>query len=173
MIKTLNNNCSENYKALKGVIHSQDFPWFWSEFSTDNAAVPGYSDISIYYHSFLRRPDAGHLKFPEVTSPQLVGLASTVLDEILSCNGITVNSFLRICVNAVHPMREQVLTVPHVDHEFDHFNCLVYLSNSDGDTIAGDHRSTPAEDKAVLMTGEHYHETPTTSRRVVLVGTFL
>ena len=49
----------------------------------------------------------------------------------------------------------------------------VYLNDTDGDTVVESQRTSPEDDKAIVFQGEHYHYTPSTERRIVLVATFI
>ena len=57
--------------------------------------------------------------------------------------------------------------------DFPHKNMLIYLNDSDGDTVCGNDRYSPKEDAIIEFEGEHYHYLPSKDKRVVLVVTYI
>ena len=96
-----------------------------------------------------------------------------VLHQILQSNKLFRPSgyfFLRSCANCTHPDQNEQLSAPHVDHEFPHWNLLIYLEGN-GRTFVEGEEHNPKEDDIILFKGKHYMERPKTGRRVVLVST--
>ena len=176
MIEVLKNPQTQLYTQLKEFIKSNDFTWFWHENSTfESTKIDGNDNIPFYAHTFLERAELDTNKncFPVVKS-QLTETASAVFQEILNFNNIEYSCFLRMGTNCVHPFKKILKTIPHVDHHYvKHKNILIYLDNSDGDTIVENKSSSPKEDKVIIFSGSHYHITPTEKRRIVLVATFM
>ena len=176
MIQLLDNPKTETYFILNIFIKGIEFPWFWHENSTfESSTLTGHSNIPFYSHTFLRRPDISLNKkrFPEVKS-QLAETVSSVFQEILDFNSIQYSCFLRMGCNCVHPFKEVLKTSPHVDHQsIEHKNILVYLNDTDGDTVVEGQRTSPEDDRVIVFQGKHYHYTPSTERRIVLVATFI
>ena len=179
MIDKLINPKTNTYFEFKKLINSNIFPWQWNSISTrldpkikqENSET--FHNISFYTHPFLLRPEGNPKRFPTISSPYVDG-AIEVFSEILDYNNVQVNSFLRMCVNCVHPFDEIKNTIPHVDHPFDHKNILVYLTNAGGKTFVEDSYYDPKEDDVVVFGGRvHLHQTPAKERRIVLVATFL
>ena len=169
MIKVLENPKTVKYLSMKNYILSEDFDWFWTEKST----VDGDGEnVSLYYHSFLSRPEHSGGKYPKVCCNNIES-ACVIIEEILRYNDIKINSFLRIAVNCVHPYATVLKSVPHYDHEFPHKNILIYLTDAGGSTFVEDEEHSPNEDDVIVFEGLHYHETPLNKRRVVLVATFI
>ena len=171
MIKVLENPKTCNYFDFKNTILSFRFPFFYEKEST-RFEVSGHSNISYYVHEIIKRPERNNLLIPEVVSP-FIADATLLAQEILNHNNIKYSTFLRMCVNAVHPFSEVLTTVPHTDHDYDHKNLIVYLTSAGGKTIVGGESYDPVEDGAIIFDGEHYHETPKSERRVVLVATYI
>ena len=98
-----------------------------------------------------------------------------VMAEIIDYNSLYKNIpyfFLRSNANATHPDSGRQYSDRHVDHpNTPHSNLIVYLTDTDGDTIIGDNRHSPKEDDIVLFTGEHCMQRPTKGRRVILIST--
>jgi len=176
VIKILDNPKTQLYIQLKEFIKSKDFTWFWHENSTfESNVIDGHTNIPFYAHTFLERAELDTNKncFPVVKS-QLAETASTVFQEILNFNGIEYSCFLRMGSNCVHPFKKILKTSPHLDHpRVEHKNILIYLNNSDGDTVVENQKSSPKEDKVIIFNGLHYHYTPSTERRIVLIATFI
>jgi|TARA_Y100000287_G_scaffold98172_1_gene78345 hypothetical protein len=168
MIKELNNPLSGDYIELKNFISSCDFPWFRFTNTTHNI---NDDSIEMFSHTFLERPEANK-GYSKANSPYIDGCID-VVKQILIANNIKFDLFFRLSCNLVFPTKEVRKTSEHVDHEFFHKNILIYLSDSDGDTVVENQIYKPREDSAIIFSGKHYHYTPSQKNRIVLVGTFL
>ena len=156
---------TEAYRLLKSEVLGSQFPWYWRE-PHKQAGFP------LHCHTLIERPEAG-LRVPKMSSP-FAELAHDVVLETCEANGVLVNSILRMAVNATERRSGYKTTSEtHVDHEFDHRNLLIYLTDADGATVVGERRHEPEVDTAIFFTGSHYHELPTTGRRIVLVTTYI
>tara|TARA_B000000557_G_scaffold24948_1_gene18571 strand:- start:1599 stop:2159 length:561 start_codon:yes stop_codon:yes gene_type:complete len=162
MIKVLKNPKTDHYLELKKFILSKEFPWRYN-ISTN---------MEFYSHVFLQRPELSgytesHSKW---TNENFI-----VMGEIIDYNGLYKDIpyfFLRSNANATHPDSGRQYSDPHVDHPHTpHSNLIVYLTDTDGDTIVENSRHSPKEDDVVLFTGEHYMQRPTKGRRVILIST--
>ena len=168
MIQKLDNPLTSDYIDLKNFILSIDFPWFRLPNTTLNINDDG---ISFFTHTFLERPEA-NIGYSRANSPYIDGCLK-VLHQIVSYNDVEFNYFIRASVNLVSPCPTVKSTVEHCDHQFPHKNILIYLSESDGDTVVNGENFSPQEDYGIIFTGKHYHYTPTDKERIVLVGTFI
>ena len=172
MITIINNPKSETYKQLKNTILSDDFPWYYNSTST-----PGYKttvdkeyvDLPFYGHILLSRPERNKFSVKQSTYFDLV---QKVFDEIVELNNLSDKYFfLRSCINCTHPELKTTYSIPHNDHEFDHKNVLIYLTDAGGKTYVNDEFHNPSEDDIIIFSGEHYIETPRDKRRIVLIST--
>ena len=168
MIQKLDNPLTSDYIDLKNFILSIDFPWFRLPNTTLNIKDDG---ISFFTHTFLERPEA-NIGYSRANSPYIDGCLK-VLHQIVSYNDVEFNYFIRASVNLVSPCLTVKKTVEHCDHQFPHKNILIYLSETDGDTVVDGENFSPQEDCGIIFTGKHYHYTPTDKDRIVLVGTFI
>jgi len=173
----LENPKTSLYFDFKNHILSGMFPWYWFE-SVDNPNTPKYdkekyTNISFYSHGFLMRPQDNHM-YPNPVSSSAEKV-SFMIQQILEHNNIELNCFLRIGANCVHPQSNSkvVSSIPHVDHYFPHKNLIIYFTDAGGKTIVGDTSFDPEEDDVFLFEGEHYMQTPSEKRRIVLVSTFI
>lgn len=173
MLEVVQNPKTQSYQQLKSFVFSSEFTWFWFENSTPHyKETKDHIDIPFYAHTVLERPELNEYQIPLVKSA-LYQNVIPILKEIFDFNQIKYNCFLRIGFNCVHPMSKVYKTVPHLDHHtIKHKNILIYLNESDGDTIVESKTSSPREDKVIIFSGNHYHITPTKNRRIVLVATF-
>ena len=174
MIKQLNNPTSIRYQELKDKLLSNKVPFYYENYSTKSVPLSdcpeGHSDIGFYAHTLLTRPEI--TRYSQQLSPVLDEFLG-VFDEIIQFNNLSNNYYLlRACVNIVHPEVPRKITVPHVDHDFDHKNMLIYLTNSGGETYVEGESFDPKEDDIIVFDGEHYMRTPKTDRRVIIVATF-
>ena len=170
MLKVLQNPKTQEYINLKNHILSEDFPWYFRKEST-KIYSEDYVNISFFSHIILERAEDGDGHAQSCSN--LSNKATLVIKEILSENNINLITFLRMNVNLVYPYPTVVNTVPHFDHPYKHKNVLVYLTSAGGKTIIEGEEHDPQEDDVVVFQGEHYHQTPVSERRMVLVATFI
>lgn len=180
MISSLKNPKTDNYKFLKNIVLSDEFPWYYHNVSTlygeeNYSHLKEHSNLPFYGHTFLDRPD-GPIKYgkkvPTIKS-QYFDLVYEVFEEIFQYNDFFNDYFyLRINANCVHPNPGPQHSIPHVDHRFSHKNVIVYLSDTKGSTVINDYEYHPNEDDIILFDKDiHYMKRPLNDRRVILVTT--
>ena len=95
--------------------------------------------------------------------------------------GVKVKTILRAAIN-YSIYYDQFVTLPHADHEFDHCNFIMYLTDCNGgdtnihDELGGTIRSVvPEKYKAIIFSGEQHSvsEFEPGNDRIVLVFTFI
>ena len=182
MMKEILNPKTEEYLAMKKLVSSMNFPWFWNHGSVKGDDFSEYVDsIPFFNHTLIRRPmDAPeYVVYPKPNS-QYADSSSLITKQILQENNIPLSCVYRASFNLTLPQLSKHLHIrPHLDHYFSHKNLLVYLNDVDGDTVLCDDSGkylsseSPREDKAIVFEGRHYHYMPTTSRRLVFVCTFI
>ena len=172
MIIKLNNPKSETYKQLKNAILSHNFPWYYNNTSTPNYKSYGdkeHIDLPFYGHILLSRPEENKFTVKESSYFDLV---KNLFDEVVEFNHLSDKYFfLRSCVNCVHPESKTTYSVPHNDHEFDHQNVLIDLTDAGGKTYVDNDFYDPCEDDIIVFSGKHYIESPRDKRRIVLIST--
>ena len=180
-MKKLINPKTNAYLECKRNILCDDFPWYFQPYFTvreeDNGIVnknvkeENYSNPSFYGHQFLGRPIPSR-KY-SITNSSYIGYVTEVLDEIFEYNKIEVNCIYRINANMVFPVKGKQSTVPHTDHPFPHKNLIIYLTDAGGETVCGLRKHKPKEDDIITFKGQHYNNAPLTSRRVILLCTYI
>ena len=176
------NPKTEEYLAIKKLVSSVDFPWFWNaDCMNDNNGNFHVDAIPFFNHTLIRRPmeSPEYVVYPKPNS-QYADISSLIIKQLFQANNISLNCVYRASFNLTLPQLSKHLHVrPHVDHYIPHKNLLVFLNDVDGDTVLCDDNDntlsseTPSEDKAIIFEGRHYHYMPTTSRRLVFVCTFI
>lgn len=172
MIERVNFTKTENYILLKNQVLSNNFPWYYH-----SSTIKDKEDFPFFGHSVVKSP--GNPNLFSTISSSYSDLCNNILFEIFSENNIEVNCVIRVNLNMTIPVVcNSISSHPHYDHKFDHKNLLVYLNDSDGDTVVYDenkneYRYSPKEDSALIFCGKHYQFLPTYNRRVVLVSTFI
>ena len=176
MIKVLKNPKTDKFYKLKDHILSERFPWYYMYHTSHRSVIKdlnGYIAMEGYGHCMLGRPDNkdGVNKFTTMES-KLCGECIDVLTEIIDNNNLFDNYFfLRVSANCMHSNQGIQLSHPHVDHDFPHYNLIVYLTNTGGETFVENESHDPKEDDVILFSGEHYLKRPIKDRRVILVAT--
>ena len=187
------NPKTDEYYQLKKLILGKTFNWQYRPASTYGDMglfeKQTYKNVPFYSHCFLARPwdkrfapseeYENETRYPRVIDSDLMPLVSTVIEQIFQHNVLEIVTLLRVNANQVEPQREIAQTFPHVDHQFDHRNMLIYFTDAGGETILYDedkqpHIHDPKEDDIVAFGGStHHHVTPKDDRRVVLVLTYI
>lgn len=169
MIQKISIKKTENYINFKK-ISLGNLSWVYQ-----SSTSYGVEDYPVFVHSIVSTPGILNL-FPTYCS-DLHSICNLVLSEIFYENGIDVKCVFRVGLNMCLPLISDVQhSHPHYDHNFDHKNLLVYLTDSDGDTVVcekNEVRNSPKEDTGIVFKGKHYNYLPTYNRRVVLVCTFM
>ena len=162
MIKVLKNPKTNHYREFKSTVLSKEFPWRYNV----------STNMDFYSHVFLQRPELNGYTEPH---SKWTNQTCIVMGEIVDYNGLYKDIpyfFLRANANATHPDSGRQYSDPHVDHpNTPHSNLIVYLTDTDGDTIVENDRYSPKEDDVVLFTGQHYMQRPSKGRRVILIST--
>lgn len=172
MFKVLQNPTTNLYHNFRNLVLSGDFAWYYG-ISTDTSEVnaPGHIHVEYYGHDFVCRPEA--LSYSEPVSP-FVNQNIQVLREIIDHNNLFESYiFTRTAANCTFPNEGAQLSHPHVDHNFPHFNLIVYLTDTGGETFIEDKVYNPKIHDVILFRGKHYMKRPTRDRRIILVATIL
>ena len=174
MIEILKNPKTGSYRNLKRYVLSHEIPLFYQEESTPQLDTSdGHVNIPYFSHEILKRPETSRISVPEPVS-HLLPDASDVCKEILEYNNIQMHFFVRMCINVVNPFKDVLKSIQHTDHDFYHKNLLIYFTPSGGRTFVGEENFDPTEDSVITFGGhQHYHESPKSERRVVLVATYI
>ena len=163
MIKD-DNFLKPEHKQLIKLVLSNKFPLYWTEHQVFPDKRPYLS------HAFLL-----HDKDKNISTINS-NLYEKVLDILITfCNknNITFNECLRVNLNITFPLATKKGKF-HKDHKFDHKQLIVYINNSDGDTVLKkEGRIKNKRYRGVCFDNQmHYAETPSKDRRAVLIYTF-
>ena len=178
MITQLKNPLTTSYKSFKEYVLGDQFPWFWWEESTKGLNVDGYDNFGFFSHSFLTRPGENGFLYSRQNC-QFLNNAHHVFLEIIKENDIKVEAIHRMNANCIIPTKEQKYSSPHVDHEFPHKNCLIYMTNAGGNLcVFGEdgrrNEHSPKEDDIIMFDGnlKHCPKPPKQGRRISIVITY-
>jgi len=173
MIIEDNNFLTDYHKdQIENGILSGTFPFYWSEHQVTGDYLPAL------LHAVMGRTTKGHvIESDKINSPNF-NFCKNVLDTFCNKNNIKYKCIYRASINLTfHIPREHGKI--HEDHDFPHKQFLLYLNDSDGDTLLfNDKRKVYKRIKFEQYKGVvfdrclHTQEYPTKSRRVVLVITF-
>ena len=186
MYLKLKNPTSQQYQLFKNFCLGPEIPWFYGlSTDTDENAKKGHMHSPYVGHSFIGRPE--HCGYSNVESP-FIDRVIPVMREIIDHNELPFLKkyiFIRAAVNCTWPNQGAQLSQPHVDHNFPHYNFIVYFTG-DGETfIEKDSVSScsindedvivhsPKPHDAILFSGRHYMKLPSKDRRIILVATLI
>ena len=116
MINKLKINSSV-YSVLKDKINNNSFPWYEGNTPTDYSP-----NITFLYHEIVTR-DGNINSF-------LYDDCKKLLDDLTKQLNISINKILRCCVNFTYNQSVKNCDF-HVDHDFPHKTCIVYLNTLD------------------------------------------
>lgn len=164
------NFFEQEEKNVLEIILSNQFPFYWMDQQTleDNRPFLGHT----FWHRNTHEPCSHFCDFVE-----------NIVKKFCIKNNIGFKKILRGSVNLSFPLNEENYkpAAVHQDYDFDHKQMLIYLNDSDGDTILYDketkkitNRITPEKFKIICFDNvPHVGLGPTkSSRRVVLVICF-
>lgn len=170
---------NESQKQLFEYVESTSFSWF---FHGSVLSPLEETKESFYAHTLRLRHSDENLPVEGKNNCGGMQAMEDIFFEIAKSNKVEVDTVLRSAVNATH-YSKQVMTGVHTDHEFEHNNFLLYLSDvTGGETIlfSEDESTelktiTPTKYKAVFFSSTpHAHKFPAYGeRRLVFVVTFL
>ncbi len=192
MIQTFNNFLAPTfaYTLKEQLLSTNQFKWDWVEHTGYVHVDNGDWDFS--WSHFVFRDD----QILSELYPFLMPIVLNIGDSI----GVAVQQILRIRIGCITKTPVPIVHSPHIDNGVPHYTALLYLNDSDGDTIIYNERypftkdclnhdeyaknlkftelerHSPEFNKVVVFDGAHYHSSssPTVSnRRIVVTMNFL
>jgi hypothetical protein len=181
------------FAKLRGTVESPEFPWFYGR--RVNSRTETHDNLFLYgWHHFIGQLRQG---VHEIEDQDLWTTIETGLAFILQGVGQELNEIwrMRLILNTVAD--RQYLLGAHVDYERPHQTALLYLDDSDGETVvykerynpiiktpSDDHweriestateamRVSPKANRVLLFDGLHYHagHMPVNSARRIAVN---
>ena len=170
MIITENNvELTQVHEDFLKFVLSADFPWFYQESNANNMMV---------CHPLMIRDEDKQPVTGKINST-LFSFAEEIFKSFCKKQNIKVNTIFRAAFNCTWRTSESHTGI-HTDHNFPHYNFILYLNDASGDTVIFDKdnqevlRIKPEKHKAVVFSGEpHAQECcAIDERRVVMVVTF-
>lgn len=177
--------------ALKEqLLSTNQFKWEWVEHTGYNHVDNGNWDFSWTHYVFQDDQIFSDLY------PFLMPVVLNIGDAI----GVDVKQVVRIRIGCITKTPETVVHSPHIDSSFPHYTALLYLNDSDGETIIYNEtfpfsensithdeyaknlnftemeKHFPEFNKVVVFNGAHYHSSssPTiANRRIVVTMNFI
>lgn len=143
-MKIIDNALSPQlFDFIKKQIFDYNFPWYYCDTSND------ISKESIYGNSF------SHLVLTDDKINSSVGHeCRAALFTLADRMGVEIRSISRIRVGLLEPKPQlHYRNIPHIDSEIEHYVGLLYLNDSDGDTILYKEKYDPSEG---LTESEYY-----------------
>lgn len=175
------------FGKVKDFIGSDNFPWFYS----NNTAYTLTNSQNLYNGSFFHIAMMDGRKNSEVAHS-----LEDCLYLVLESMNVSLNRLHRIRIGFIPISPVCHVNMPHVDVPFNHNVGLLYLNDSDGDTIVYKEkfqpskkdvlqyfqqdlngivselsRFTPRENKFIMFDGMHFHSSSTpikTKRRIAV-----
>mgnify|MGYP003115170448 FL=1 len=180
--KNLLNQKEINF--IKDIILGNSFPWYYHQASTTK-------ECPVYTHTLIHRYNINEEK--PVINSNVFSFFEKIILKFCKKHGIKIKTFTRATLNSIS-FNKKKKVVAHVDHNFKHKVIMIYLNNTDGETIVYDKRFDnknslllshkmkilktikPELYKIVCWDGSYYHAATypkDNNRRVVFVATFI
>ena len=179
----------EELDIVSNVVLGNNFPWFYEPIATTDK-------FQLFCHTLIKRYDVN--KEEPVQNSEIFPFFNNILLRFCNKNKIKINKITRAVINLTSHHNEYKTADPHVDHNFKHKAFMIYLNDTQGDTIIYDKKFNNKDDeviklenikkplkilksikpeigKAICWDGEYYHAATypkSGNRRVVLVITF-
>ena len=168
--KSLFNHVVQKVKKL---------PFYFIETTALLADEPALNNSS-FHHTVFAANSGG------ILSQDFFTLEAAIMVAFESCNE-KINNLNRIRIGLIAPQVTYTIHTPHIDCDMPHKTCLLYLNDSDGDTLIYKekytldqhlnsreyynknlnknmnilYRSTPVANRMVMFDGFHYHSSST------------
>ena len=140
-LKIIDNYLTQSYyKAIQDLLIGSDFPWFYNRNISSNIETIGAKSFNEYGFSHHFYKDGYFRDTPYATfiKPMLLNLQDTV-----NCDCI-----LRSRGDMVMWSYEDFIHTPHVDFDFPNVATILYINDTDGDTILYN-QEYPGEGKSI------------------------
>jgi len=122
--KNIINN--EEKDIINNQILGNEFPFYWHPYQ-----IIG-DDCPYMRHNIIDRDTQ------EVRS-NIINLFNPIVQRFLKKYNLNFKKYLRGCINLTFPMKNDNIGKPHVDHIIPHSSMIIYLNDSDGETIFFDY----------------------------------
>jgi hypothetical protein len=145
----------------------------WAKDPGDGVAYGNIPDLSVkwsyspittsdkfpqLYHGLLARntldPDYNEVR-SRPNSPYW-GMFNEIVETTLNENGIENNGVTRACINMTYHIPGYEFFDPHVDSYFDHYNVILYLNETEGNTVVFDVEGDKENPEQVTVNGKTY-----------------
>ena len=180
--KNLLNKKEINF--IEDIILGTNFPWYYHQAATTK-------ECPVYAHTLIHRYDINKEK-PTINS-EVFFLFEKIVLRFCKKYKIKINAFTRAVINSIS-FNKMKKGVAHVDHDFKHKVIMIYLNDTDGETIVYNKKFDnknrlilsdkldiiknikPELYKIVCWDGSYYHAATypkNNNRRVAFVATFI
>lgn len=139
-MNVLHNALSEQvFKKLSSTIFSNSVTWFFNGTAYNDTDVNGIVDSTqLYNYSY------SHLAWSNGESNSALGpLLETIFLMLCDNSNQKLDKLIRIRIGSISVTSKNIINEPHIDDTQSHLAGLLYLNNSDGDTIFYDNYFNP------------------------------
>ena len=180
MIAVINNFLSKTYhKELFDVMNSTEFAWYFNSVisikdTTDRGSMYEYG----FTHTFWDTEGIRNSQMAMFWKPGLLSIMDAVSEHQEATDPTILRSRADMTMAAPGPFVHE----PHRDFEFDNISTILYLNDTDGDTILYDKNNakeetiSPKANRLIVFKGNQLHTgcSPTiTKNRIVINSNFI
>jgi len=178
--EVLYNPLTPDYHDLKAWIYSDRCLWTRQGYVglTDERQMH-YNDLQLFSHNFIPRIEVRN--DPQPDDPPISERreqCELVLNQIANENGFDADWYR--CNANLTQVSKASRSVVHRDHEFPHWNLIIYLSEFNGGRTYVDNEPCPDPKENMIVTFEgremrHWHEPPAgiEDNRFIIVATYM
>ena len=173
MTKVIDNYLTQSYhKEIQDLLTGSNFPWFYNKDITNVDEDPNTKSFNEYgfTHNFHKDSYFRDTQYATFIKPLLLNLEDTV-----NCDYI-----LRSRADMVMWSFEDYIHPPHVDFDYSNVATILYINDTDGDTILYDQnnpseikeRVNPKANRLVIFDGDVLHTgcSPTKHKNRILIN---
>jgi hypothetical protein len=136
-------------KEEGSILGSVDF-WDLLPFKYSVNTSKWYTSYASFSHVIIERwVEAG--TNPTISSPEVYGAMITIFNRFCKSNNIEYTDIYRMCLNLSIYSEDKYLAPPHVDHDYPHKMCIIYLNTCGGKTVLYDKVYNPEEGTELSM----------------------
>ena len=165
-LKIIDNYLTQSYhKEIQNLFTGSDFPWYYNNNITHRTGEISTNNEYGFTHAFYTDSSFRNSHYATFIKPMVLNLKDTV-----NCDYI-----LRSRADMVMWSLEDFIHPPHVDYEYSNVATILYINDTDGDTILYNQKY-PGDDKSIPKNSEleiKERVNPKANRLVIFNGAML
>jgi len=120
------------FDEIKARIFAKEFPWYFVASTAYGHDSSNLLDSYSFYHTVINAGKRDSFLADSLAFPILEALSKTIeIDDTIEKH----IELIRIRIGLITKKHAPIVHGPHIDKDLEHKSALIYLNNSDGDTL--------------------------------------